>query len=64
MRNACCDEITVTPSGAATSAVKQALVTLRYHQQVLKSKNGKIFHDQIGHWIHEPATGIMRVVYD
>jgi hypothetical protein len=59
-KNAYYDEITFTPSGAATNAEEQGLVTLRYHQQVRKRKNGKIFHDQIGHWIYEPATGIIQ----
>ena len=32
---------------------------MRYHQLVRKRKNGKIFHDQIGHWIYEPGTGMI-----
>ncbi len=58
-RNAYYDEISFTPSGAATNAEEQQLVTVRYHQLVRKRKNGKIFHDQIGHWIYEPATGMI-----
>jgi len=53
------DEITFTPSGAAENAEEQNLVTVRYHQLVRKRKNGKIFHDQIGHWIYEPRTGMI-----
>jgi hypothetical protein len=26
---------------------------------VRKQKNGQIFHDQIGHWIYEPSTGLV-----
>ena len=33
--------------------------TVRYHQLVRKRSNGKIFHDQIGHWMHEPETGMI-----
>jgi len=51
------DQITFTPSGPADNAEEQELVTLRYHQLVRKRSNGRIFHDQIGHWIYEPATG-------
>ena len=53
------DEITFAPSGAAENAEEQNLVTVRYHQVVRKRNNGKIFHDQIGHWIYEPATGMI-----
>tara|TARA_R110002072_G_scaffold303068_1_gene492533 strand:- start:17546 stop:18019 length:474 start_codon:yes stop_codon:yes gene_type:complete len=48
-----------TPSGPAENAEEQNLVTVRYHQLVRKRNNGKIFHDQIGHWIYEPATGMI-----
>ncbi len=53
------DEITFMPSGPADNAEEQDLVSLRYHQIVRKRKNGRIFHDQIGHWIYEPATGMV-----
>ena len=53
------DEITFYPSGPAENAEEQQLVTVRYHQVVRKRNNGKIFHDQIGHWIYEPATGLV-----
>ncbi len=53
------DEIEITPSGAAENAEEQQLVTVKYHQVVRKRSSGKIFHDQIGHWIYEPATGMI-----
>lgn len=53
------DEITFIPSGATENAEEQNLVTVRYHQLVRKRNNGKIFHDQIGHWIYEPSTGMI-----
>lgn len=53
------DEITITPSGAATNAEEQNLVCVKYHQVVRKRNNGKVFHDQVGHWIYEPATGMI-----
>ncbi|MFV8818542.1 heme-binding beta-barrel domain-containing protein [Haliea sp. E17] len=53
------DSITFTPSGPADNAEEQDLVSLRYHQVVRKRANGRIFHDQVGHWIYEPATGLI-----
>ena len=53
------DEIEFLPSGPAENAEEQELVSLRYHHVVRKKENGKIFHDQIGHWIYEPETGLI-----
>ncbi len=50
------DEINFTVSGPSENAEEQELVTIRYHHVVRKLENGQIFHDQIGHWIYEPAT--------
>ena len=58
-KNAYYDEMTFIPSGATDNAEEQYLVSVRYHQIVRKRSNGKIFHDQIGHWIYEPATGLI-----
>ncbi|WP_096084823.1 heme-binding beta-barrel domain-containing protein [Agaribacterium haliotis] len=57
--NPYCDELTFVPSGPAENAEEQALVSLRYHHVVRKKKNGQIFHEQIGHWIYEPATALL-----
>ena len=53
------DEIEFVPSGPAENAEEQELVSLRYRHVVRKKENGKIFHDQIGHWIYEPETGLI-----
>lgn len=58
-KNAYYDEITFVPSGGAENAEEQNLVSVRYHQLVRKRSTGKIFHDQIGHWIYEPLTGLI-----
>ena len=50
------DEIVFTPSGPAENAEEQDLVSVRYHHIVRKLENGRIFHDQIGHWIYEKST--------
>lgn len=53
------DEIEFTPAGAAENAEEQNLVCVKYHQLVRKRSNGRVFHDQIGHWIYEPASGMV-----
>ncbi len=53
------DEMTFSIAGSAENAEEQALVALKYHHVVRRAKNGLIFHDQIGHWIYEPATGVI-----
>jgi len=53
------DELTFIAAGAAENAEEQQLVSVRYHHLVRKNENGLIFHDQIGHWIFEPATGLV-----
>ena len=51
------DEIVFTVAGSSENAEEQALVAVKYHHVVRKNENGKIFHDQIGHWLYEPSTG-------
>jgi hypothetical protein len=58
-KNGYYDEITFVPSGAVENAEEQKLVSVRYHQLVRKRNNGKVFHDQIGHWIYEPLTDMI-----
>ena len=35
----------------------QMLYGLRYHTFITKPGLGKMYHDQVGHWLWEPATG-------
>ena len=58
-KNAYTDELTFTLAGAAENAEEQELVAVSYHHLVRKNENGLIFHDQIGHWIYEPETGLI-----
>ncbi len=53
------DQITFTPSGPAENAEEQQLVTVCYRQVVRKRENGRIFHDQVGHWTYEPSSGLI-----
>jgi hypothetical protein len=53
------DELTFTVAGRTENAEEQELVVIKYHQVVRKKENGLIFHDQIGHWMYEPTTGLI-----
>ncbi len=53
------DEIIFTAAGPAENAEEQNLVSVKYHHVVRKLENGRIFHDQIGHWIYEKSTNII-----
>jgi len=46
-----------TTAGITENAEEQILVAIKYHHVVIKAESGHIFHDQIGHWLYEPATG-------
>ena len=35
----------------------QLFYGLRYHQHVVKPEQVKTYHDQVGYWLWEPATG-------
>ena len=53
------DELSFILAGRAENAEEQELVAIRYHHLVRKNENGQIFHDQIGHWLYEAATGLV-----
>ena len=44
-------------AGDATNAEEQELAVVRYHQVVSRKTTGKVFHDQVGYWLWEAATG-------
>ncbi len=50
------DELVFTVAGSAENAEEQNLVSVKYHHVVRKLENGRIFHDQIGHWIFDKST--------
>jgi hypothetical protein len=37
----------------------QLLYGLRYHTHIVKPDDPETFHDQVGHWLWEPATGTL-----
>ena len=50
------DRIELQPIDPQTNG-PQLLYGLRYHQHVVKPGQSKIYHDQVGYWLWEPATG-------
>ena len=55
-QNSYVDRIELQPLDPQTSG-PQLLYGLRYHQFVVKPGETSTFHDQIGYWLWEPATG-------
>jgi len=39
----------------------QLLYGLRYHTRIFKPDDPETFHDQVGHWLWEPATGALSL---
>jgi hypothetical protein len=50
------DRIELQPIDPQTNG-PQLFYCLRYHQHVVKADQVKTYHDQIGYWLWEPATG-------
>ncbi len=53
------DELIISPVGDVTNAGEQTLLSVKYHHIVRREDNGTVFHDQIGHWLYEAATGLI-----
>jgi hypothetical protein len=51
------ETITYEAAGDVTNAEEQTLSIVRYHQVVKRQSNDKVFHDQVGYWLWDPATG-------
>ncbi|GAA5317002.1 MAG: heme-binding beta-barrel domain-containing protein [Candidatus Pelagadaptatus aseana] len=56
-RNPFYEVITFEAAGDVDNAEEQELAVVRYHQQVFRSSNDKQFHDQVGYWTWDAATG-------
>ncbi|MFV0277498.1 MAG: heme-binding beta-barrel domain-containing protein [Parahaliea sp.] len=56
-RNPYYETITFEAAGDVTNYEKQVLSVVRYHQLVSRKSNDKVFHDQVGFWLWDPATG-------
>jgi hypothetical protein len=46
-------------AGDVTNAEEQVLSVVRYHQEVRRKSNDKVFHDQVGYWTWDPATDLI-----
>lgn len=57
-RQAFIDRIELHPIDPQTNG-PQLLYGLRYHQHVVKPGEIETYHDQIGYWLWEPATGMI-----
>ena len=49
--------LTFEAAGDVTNAEEQTLAVVRYHQLVSRKTTGKVFHDQVGFWLWNPASG-------
>ena len=54
-RNPYYETITFEAAGDVTNAESQTLSVVRYHQVVSRKSNDKVFHDQVGYWLWDPA---------
>jgi hypothetical protein len=44
------ETIVFEAAGDVTNAEQQKLAVVRYHQEVRRQSNDKVFHDQVGYW--------------
>ena len=54
-RNPYYETIVFEAAGDVTNAEQQTLSVVRYHQEVRRKSNDKVFHDQVGYWLWDPA---------
>ena len=50
------ETLIITAAGDVTNAEQQTLSLLRYHQEVRRKSNHRVFHDQVGYWLWDPAS--------
>jgi hypothetical protein len=58
-RNPYYETIVFEAAGDVTNAEQQTLAVVSYHQQVKRKSNDKVFHDQVGYWLWDAATGVV-----
>ncbi|MCX2981110.1 DUF1794 domain-containing protein [Halieaceae bacterium IMCC14734] len=51
--------LTFEAAGDVTNAEEQTLSVVRYHQVVHRKSNDEVFHDQVGYWLWDSATGVI-----
>lgn len=57
-QNAFIERYALQPIDAQTNG-PQLYYGLRYHTRIVKPDDVETFHDQVGHWLWEPATGTL-----
>ncbi len=57
-KNAYIERIDLQPIDAQTNG-PQLYYGLRYHTRIVKPDDVETFHDQVGYWLWEPATGTL-----
>jgi hypothetical protein len=53
------ETLTFVAAGDVTNAEEQTLAVVRYHQVVSRKSNDQVFHDQVGYWLWDAATGVV-----
>ncbi len=53
------ETIEYVAGGEVSNAEAQTLKVVRYHQVVRRKSNGEVFHDQVGFWLWDPASGTL-----
>ena len=56
-RNPYYETIVFEEAGDVTNAEEEVLAAVRYHQEVRRKSTGLVFHDQVGYWLWNSATG-------
>ncbi len=51
------ETIVFEAAGDVTNAEEQTLSVVRYHQEVSRKSNDMVFHDQVGYWLWDAASG-------
>lgn len=58
-RNPYYETLVFEAGGDVTNAEEQTLSVVRYHQVVRRKSNDEVFHDQVGYWLWDGATGLV-----
>ena len=58
-RNPYYETLSFEAAGDVTNAEEQTLSAVRYHQVVKRKSNDEVFHDQVGYWLWDSATGVV-----
>jgi hypothetical protein len=57
------ETIVFEAAGDVTNAESQILSVVRYHQVASRKSTGKVFHDQVGYWLWDPADNAIVEIF-